>query len=232
MNRQELESHYSILSKIEESGSPVGANALSLELNIPPATLGRKLQVLEHQGYIRKVSNRGRILTDSGRKYLAEIQAQLYSVAKAEELRVLSMSTEKQDMLDMLSVRRVLEAESVTLACRNITNEEIQELEEIVRKQDREKAAGRAGEQQDLKFHLKLAQISGNKCIEHVLTLILMQDGAYVKLSLISQVAKNLPHAVSHSKVIQALRDRNEEAARELLSQHIGFYMKYVEDYC
>lgn len=231
MKNSITEQDYRLLSEIQASGGPIGANTLSLKLGISSATLGRRMQAMEYQGYIKKSGNRGRVLTKTGNQFLNELHMKIDSAKKTEELRVLTISAEKQDILDMLTVRRALEVESVSLACKNITPEQLQHLKNVIQQQDREKAENRVGDKQDLEFHLGIAKTSENRCIERLLTLLLLQDGNYVKLSIIAQVAKSLPYSISHHGIIQALERKDEELARDKITKHIEFYMQYVEKY-
>ena len=229
MNENKLQTIYALLREIDQAGMPVGSNYLSLKLGAPPASLGRVLQDLEYRGYLEKVSNKGRVLRQSGMEYMEELKTQLHSLENAFELHRLAMSTEKEAMLDMLYARRTIEREVILLACRTVTEKQIQRLLRIVQMQDSEKAADRSGEEQDLEFHLMLARISGNKSFEHILKLLLMQNNAYVRLSLIATIAKNMPNVISHHQIINALRNRDQERACSLIEQHIGFYMQYIE---
>ncbi len=231
MSRSNIELAYKVLETIHNEQAPVGANALAIKLQIPPATLGRMLQSMEYSGYLEKVSNKGRILTAAGLEHMRSLHTDLSSMENVAELSKLVASTDKRTMLDMLHVRRLLEAESIELACNRITQDELNELTHIINMQDQEKAAHRIGHQWDLEFHLRLAQISGNQCIGRILSLLLRQDNSYVKLSIIAQTARNLPHTISHHQIIEALKNRDIPMARKLILHHIDFYIQYIEKY-
>lgn len=228
MNQENLQTTYNILQAIEENNGPTGANKLSLELHIPIATVGRILQKLEYLGYLEKVSNKGRVLTEAGKKHKIVLYGQLHTVESTQALLKLTEEIDKQTMLDILYVRRVLETEIAGLACEKITPAQIYELNKIVVMQEKEKAANRIGEQQDFEFHLKLAQITGNKFFEQILAIILLKEDIYVKLSIIAKLAKDFPHSITHHQIIEALAVHDKKLVQDLVVQHINFYIEYI----
>ncbi len=225
-----------ILQMIDNENAPTGASYLSVKLNIPVATVGRILRKLESQGYLKKVSNKGRILTPAGKQHMVDLHNRIHTVKNAEGLFQLSTSTDRQSMLNVLYVRRALEGEIARQACRKITPEGVMELKRIVSKRDSEYAAKRIVEEHDYQdyfsFHQALAHITGNPCFEQVLTLILSEEDVfYANLSVIWKYAEDMPHYVSHDQIIHALEIHDEELAHRLLLQHIDFYIHYIDQY-
>ena len=84
MNQDNLE--YLILEKIAQLNTPVGASFLCSQIHASQASIGRELHNLEQRGLLEKVSNKGRILTEEGRRrYLEEVARLRACLNDAEE---------------------------------------------------------------------------------------------------------------------------------------------------
>ncbi len=229
MREENLNLVHDILEEIESSNIPVGASMLSLKINTSQATIGRILQNLDYKGYLEKQSNKGRVLTESGKNYLQSIKLSQNVKENTEELIRVSSSTDKYFLLDVLNTRKILERETAYLAAQKITKEQIIELEKIIDKQDFEKMAKRIGENEDLRFHTMIANISGNKVIEKILLLILTQHNVYLKLSYINN--QTVLNTKGHRKIIKALAQNNPDLAAACMVEHIETVIKHVIKY-
>jgi repressor of nif and glnA expression len=77
-NTIQKETLYKVLQVLGTSSEPIGAGALASELRkrgspVSMATAGRILQNLEENDYAEKISNKGRILSPKGQKYLDKV---------------------------------------------------------------------------------------------------------------------------------------------------------------
>lgn len=227
MNQSELKLKYNILSEISKSKVPMGASLLALVIDTSQATIGRQLQQLEHSGYLEKLSNKGRIITDKGKEYFNKIENDLVRAQKAQELIEISKVFSKERLLDILKARKILEKETAMLAAKNIKKEELNKLRTLVNTQEIKVVQGVLGDEEDLEFHSLIARIAGNEVVEQLLTLILTQKGAYLEFSFIRQ---NLPKSTTvgdHKKILQAFEDGNAELAGDVMVNHIN---KIIED--
>lgn len=219
-----------ILQLIQDTALPVGAVFLSQELNLPQATVGRMLLALEQQGYLRKISNKGRCITPEGRIYL-EQQARLQQkLATAKNIIETAESHMAHKLHDVLEVRMVLEALSAQLATANMTPTYAQELDAIILEHRVALLNGDLGCEQDLGLHLKIAQIAGNEILQQTLTLLLTQENVYTKFSMVA------PSVVStqiqqHSAVVEALKSGNAQLAKDAMISHLRHVMNDVVEY-
>lgn len=226
MINSEVKLKYDILCEIMESQIPMGASLLALSIDTSQATIGRQLQQLEHSGYLKKLSNKGRAITDKGKEYLKYLEKELSRSEKIQQLIESSRSFSKERMLDVLKTRKILEKETAILTAKNIKEEQIDELKELINLQETKVSQGLLGDEEDLKIHRLIAHIAGNKVIEQILNLILTQESVYSEFSYIRQ--KLLTSTVTdHKNIIQALEDRNAELAGNLMENHIN---KVIED--
>lgn len=230
MTDKDLKLIHDILDEIDKSNSPLGANILSLRIDLSQSTIGRILQNLEYQGYLEKSSNKGRIITEKGKKYLKSLKEKININNNAKELIRISSSADKNTLLDILYTRKILEKETAYLAAKNITEKEIQELTEIIDRQDEQKRLGLLGEKEDLQFHSKIADIAGNKILKQILILILTQKNAYWDFSYIRQ--KQSFHSPNyHRKIIEALSKKDPESTSKLMVEHIDSIISDVINY-
>ncbi|MEL7565787.1 MAG: FCD domain-containing protein [Dehalobacterium sp.] len=217
---------YEILKEMFNSNLPMGASALALSINVPQATIGRKLQELEYKGYLEKQSNKGRTLTNSGKEYYKKLENDLLKAQKFEELIDETNTFSQKRLLDILYVRKILEKETTKLATENITDAEIKQLEQLINIQEIKVAQNFLGDDEDLKLHRLLAHISGNDVLEQILTLILTQKRVY---SNFSYIRKKLPTSIvtDHKSILNAIKSRDAEAAGNAMISHIE---KIIDD--
>src|SRR5512136_2033261 len=87
-----------------------------------------------------------------------------YVIASSEEALIQPLASalfhEKDDIIDIFFVRKIIEPEMAQLASENRTLEEIGELEEIVRKQANEVENGENPIDTDSEFHRLLARMA------------------------------------------------------------------------
>ena len=115
---------YDVLSRMIKENAPVGASSLALILNTSQATIGRKLLQLEHRGFLKKQSNKERVVTAEGQKYFQELKNDTVRAQRVKELIEGSLVSSEKDLLDILTARRVIERETAYLAAKNISREE------------------------------------------------------------------------------------------------------------
>lgn len=220
----------SILKSIQNVGIPVGASYLSRQLNIAPATIGRILTDLENQGFLSKVSNKGRVLTQSGTDFLQQEDLREQKAETAERLAVFVTEADKQTLLEVLQVRKLLEGYTARQACQNATEEELLEMERLMLEHLQEIRSGGVGSKTDFRIHLAIAKASKIETIYQILKLILSSDNAYAKFSYVSGHVKNT-QIKQHDSIIQAIQERNPEKAEKAMETHLDQIMKDVEQY-
>lgn len=219
-----------ILTQMAKSAIPLGANLLSLSIDSSQATIGRVLLGLEHQGYLEKSSNKGRIITERGQAYLKQLNDHQSINSSTEELIKISTSTDKSTLLEVLATRRLLEKETAYLTAQNISDEQVQELTGIIDRQQEQKSRGLLGEKEDLEFHCRIANISGNRVIEQILNLILTQKNVYQDFSYIRQ--KLITRSSNdHRSIISAFANRDPESASQNMVNHINALIEDIEEY-
>jgi GntR family transcriptional repressor for pyruvate dehydrogenase complex len=226
---------YAILRTLQASPQPMGSWSLFYLLredghDVSAPTIGRKLRELERQNLLGKSTVEGRIITPAGMRMLRRAAHDEQVRARADKLLKALDGRSQKDIIDQLTVRRIIEVESAGLAASHASAASIAKLEEIVRKQKEAIKKGRLGVGEDVGFHEALAQASGNKIIATTVHLLRSQEWMnYVVTEIRNKVGTRL--AVDHQKIISALKRRNSSLARRAMERHLNQLIADVERY-
>jgi len=128
----------------------------------------------------------------------------------------------KQDLVDVLEVRRALDVLAVTLACERITDEEIEELkiaaEEFVRCTKTEEATTIA--KADVRFHDIILMASKNKRLIQMVNNLADRIFRY-RLEYIKDSEKHKGLIEEHSIIMDSVINRDKEKAKKYVEMHI-----------
>ncbi|WP_339931886.1 FadR/GntR family transcriptional regulator [uncultured Brevundimonas sp.] len=125
---------------------------------------------------------------------------------------------------ELTAARAVIEAEAAALASANITDDQLDELEELILSMSRaENGTDSEGEDADRLFHLTIARISGNPVIEYFVQMIWRMRTELPRVKRVyASVCKHdgEARADEHSAILEALRNRDPAAARVAMRDH------------
>lgn len=218
-----------LLQMIKDSNMPIGAQHLSEKLSIPQASIGRLLLQLEKKGFLKKISNKGRVLTRKGIQYFSHSQKINEKLRTAYTIIKTVNSYSKQKLCEVLEIRIALESLTAEYACYNSIPNDISELEYIVSNQDYTLRQGNIGNKEDLQFHLKIAQMSKNKTLYRLLKLILTEENIYTQFSLAA------PHTTTqiehHKEIIKAIKEKDNQYAKKTMISHLNQVIEDVKKY-
>jgi len=226
---------YAILRTLQASRQPMGSWSLYYLLrehghDVSAPTIGRKLREMEGLNLLGKSTVEGRIITPAGMRLLRKAAQDEQIRARADKLLKALDGRKQKDIIDQLTVRRIIEVESAGLAALHASRASIAKLEEIVRKQKDAIKKGRLGVGEDVGFHEALAKASGNKIISTTVHLLRSQEWMnYVVTQIRTKVGTRL--AVDHQKIISALKKRNSSLARKAMERHLNQLIADVERY-
>lgn len=219
-----------LLQTINEFNSPVGANYLSSKLDISPATIGRQLKKLEDNGYLTCIGNKGRILTEKGRSFLTNLNSLEVQKSAARSLIDYSSEASSKRILEILQIRQLIETFTVTSACENATDEQLEFLELLSMEHLLELKKGNNGAEQDLKIHLAIAEFSKNEIAQQILKILLADNNVYNVFNHISSSLKR-SEITRHDKIVEALQNRDPVAAKDAMKEHLDRILENVNDY-
>jgi GntR family transcriptional repressor for pyruvate dehydrogenase complex len=214
-----------ILSVIAAREGPVGQGTISLELrkqgrspSVP--TVGRRLQELEYEGFIKKVGVQGRILTERGVEAVNQMNAEaMLKVSGSALLKTLTRG-DKQHLLDLLFVRRRLEGAAAALAAQRAAPQAVARLEQLLERQRASIGRGELGVQEDVMYHLEIARASGNSVLASLVALLRQHHGYNIAITSIrAEVGSRL--VVDHGAILDAIKRKNPVAARRAMERHL-----------
>jgi len=189
------------------------------KLGIPRGPINRAFRRLETYGILKTVPQSG--------TYVARI-----GVDALEGLLANVLKLEDQDFQALVDTRRVLEVYAVELVAQRATDEEIRELEEVQKSIATKIKDGVTSFDEDMVFHLKIAEFSKNPVLKSILTLlvseVIQQFKDFEKSIGKERVLGRLLQAIQeHKAVIAAIRERNPEDAAESMRLHFQRSTEY-----
>ncbi|MDR2780133.1 MAG: FCD domain-containing protein [Synergistaceae bacterium] len=228
------ESRYTkLLELIDTDGFSMGAGKAqealeSLGIIVSEPTAGRALRDLERAGLLEKNGSHGRKLTAAGKKKLSEYRVIQDNIERARSFAESINPTEREELLDILAARRMIETELARLAASHITPSEIENLRSAAGKSRILLQRGENVADSDTLFHMTIASASRNRTLAGALKLI-WHDGKY---------AKKLAHVRYHSKsvisddhveIIEALKSGSPDKSGSAMKAHINNVIRDVE---
>jgi len=146
-----------------------------------------------------------------------------YVIASSEEALVQPLASvlfhEKDDIIDIFFIRKIIEPEVAQLASANASPDEVLELEEVLKEQEKALARGREVIQKDADFHHLLARMSRNRVLERLfLAANLLGKTREKYLQTEERMRKSLR---GHRKILEAIRKGHGAEARKAMRKHL-----------
>ena len=147
-----------------------------------------------------------------------------YVIASSEEAMVQPLAAllfhEKDDLIDIFFLRKIIEPEIAQLASDNATPEEISELEEILREQEGALASAENSVHMDTSFHHLLARMAKNRVLERFLVALVDLLGKTRERYLQTEERKQRS-LLGHRNILAAIKDGTGTAARQAMRKHL-----------
>ena len=180
-------------------------NTIEKQLGVSRTPVREALRQLELEGLVTIIPNRGAYVTGISHK----------------------------DIWDIYVIRSMLEGLCARWAAKNITDAQLDELEETILLSEfqMKKESGFSAEQVaalDGRFHSILYEASGSRILDHVLT----DFHNYVQTARRSSVVSEDRARKSireHRQILRAIKDRDEEMAEQLANEHIMHVMQNLK---
>jgi DNA-binding GntR family transcriptional regulator len=131
-----------------------------------------------------------------------------------------------EDIHEILQVRLILETEVVGAIAAGLTDEQLLQFTGLygqmisVRVGENDVASYKAYMEHDSEFHLLFFQILGNQRLLNIYR-NLNAHIQIVRFRLLDRRGKNVTTDQEHANILEALRERNPEKAREAVRQHL-----------
>jgi len=147
-----------------------------------------------------------------------------YVLASSEETLVQPLAaalfSEKDNLIDIFSIRRIIEPYIAQLAASYATRDEIKELEEILQEQEKALEGGLNMVRTDSAFHSSLARMTRNRILERLL-LAIVDLLAQTRDEYLQNEERAQSSLRGHQKVLSAIKEGDCGAAREAMLHHL-----------
>lgn len=129
--------------------------------------------------------------------------------------------------LSLVETRVLLEISSVKLACERHTDEDIIQLQISLDKYLDKAERGIRAVEEDMMYHVTIAELSKNKVLKSLLLIIIPDILAnYSVLNVCDTVADKA--TAEHKLLFGHIKDRNCEAAQETMKEHLAGVMDFA----
>ena len=181
---------------------------LSESLKVSRATVREAIRSLESMRLIESRHGNGTYVLVSGE------QAGVAPLAA-------SLLTDKDDLLDIFNIRKIIEPSIAQLAAAYASSKDIEELEQILKRQRVEAAAGKYTAETDTSFHLTLARIARNRVLSRLLHALvdLLADLHAERLEEPLRAVRSLQ---GHESIAAAVRREDCAGARQAMLDHLS----------
>lgn len=182
------------------------------QMDLPRGVINKALQRLEAYGIIRTAPQSGTYIADHSREVLLGLIANLQRSASS-------------DYEYLVEVRCLLEEHAVRLVAANSSEEAAASLEAALATAARKMKEGHAGFDEDIVFHLKMVELSGNPVLRSVVTLLAVDSmatlGELEQATGKAKVAARLQAGLSeHVEILDAIRARDPDKAARAVREH------------
>ena len=140
----------------------------------------------------------------------------------------LMIKADTQKIFDLIEVRKAIEAWGAFLAAQRATEEDINQLANIIEEMREAFEKGQSWEKQDADFHLGLAQATHNTIQTHIMSTIydLLRESMAKVFKDRSKVKKLLDH---HQRIFNAIKNHAPDKAREKTLEHLSYVESEVK---
>jgi GntR family transcriptional regulator, transcriptional repressor for pyruvate dehydrogenase complex len=196
-----------ILKKLKPGDKLPSERELSEMLRVSRGSIRDAIRGLELMGMVEPRQGTGTIVR--------EISAESVVNPFANALK-----RRKELVGEWIGFRKMLEPPRAARAARHAAAEEIDEMEEILRRQEEKQSQGDAAVDEDTEFHYSVALASDNNVVLKVIDILMEQlrDTRARSLQVAGRPQKSL---VGHRRILAAIERHDEEAAQAAMQRHL-----------
>lgn len=189
---------------------------LSEKLGVSRTSVREALKALEIIGIVECRQGNGNFIKENFENNLFEPLSTIFLLNKC-------------DPLEILQLRESLETQTAYSAAKNITDEDIKDLEKILKNLD-DSHDEIENSKLDKSFHYEIAKISGNFLIYNILQAVSSLMDYFIqgaRNAILSKESRKAELSKQHNDILSALKERNSNKALESMRKHL----KYVNDF-
>lgn len=227
---------YIILTTLKQKDEPLGCWALQTSLmdykiEKSTASIGRQLQMLDTKAYTVRYKNKGRIITPAGNSWLKMMNERIKEVERKDKLSETIKVTELEELIDLLSARKILETEVTRTAAVKATDEDIKKINLALDEHKKCVEANNDPTDSAFSFHNAIAESCHNKFMKAMLDMLIREENRIEALveTLVTRERGNA-YVKEHEAIAKAIEAKNARLAANLMEKHIEVLCDDIEE--
>jgi len=137
------------------------------------------------------------------------------------------LKLEKRDFVSLVETRVVLEAEATKLACIRRNNQDIENIEAALDVFHNKVKLGDPAVEEDLLFHLKIAEASKNSVIKSLMLIVTPEIMQLYKELKVCSDGVSMKSYEAHLEILNHIKSKNEKAAEVAMREHLGGVLEF-----
>ena len=192
--------------------------ALATRFGVGRGHIREAIKRLEFYGVLKTLPQSGTIVTSLGGKALEGLISNV-------------LKLEKEDFQSLMETRALLEIQAARLAAARATEAEIVDLARIHEEFCSQARSGASGLEEDLRFHLRIADCARNSVLRSLINLLTPDIVTLSKRHETPQDGRFVVALQEHEAVLEGIRARNPDRAAAAMEEHIRKVRVQVESY-
>lgn len=170
---------------------------------------------------LQSLANKGLITISHGeRSRVNEISASI-ALNQVGDLAKMLLSVEPSNLDHLKQLRRILEVGTVQLAAENATEEDIQDLRELIERQRKHLSNTKAFIQLDMAFHVRIARVTANPLFPAVTQAMLTWLFEYYQ-PLLHWSGRENTTVREHERLVDRLEDHDKARVAQMMTDHLN----------
>ncbi|QWX84880.1 FadR family transcriptional regulator [Cellulophaga sp. HaHaR_3_176] len=189
---------------------------LSEKFGVSRRSIRAAILKLESYGILKSMPQSGTFVSNIGRIAMNSMVKDIVSL-------------EMPNFKSLVETRILLELESVKLAALRHTEQGLEKIKDALDAHESKLLSGKDAIQEDLLFHLAIAQVSGNATINKIMIAIAPQIIIEFKKYHVDYDDLDELRINEHIQIYEAIKDRNPELAKKRMKIHFKMLYEYCD---
>lgn len=187
---------------------------LSEKLGVSRNYVRDAIQKLEFYGILRTMPQSGTVVAGIG---IAALEGLISDILKIEN----------SDFASLVETRVVLEMETAKLAANRRTEEDIKTIKEALKEYEKVVKAEKPAVEQDLMFHLKIAEASKNSVLKSLMLIITPDIIKSFNEHDVCKDGRSLTSLEEHKIILEHIINQDGEAAANSMRNHLQDVLEF-----
>lgn len=193
---------------------------LARQFSVSRPTIREALSALESQGLINKVPGAG------GGSFVRSVDHHALGQVVQESMHnLLSLGSVSFD--EVAHVRQYLEVPAAATAALNRTQEDVDELNQIIEEQRTRSVDDPLIADLDARFHIAIARMSGNRILASLVYALHSESEPVSYLDLSPDVGRTT--FAQHKAIVKAISSQDSEAASAAITEHLTYLREHLK---